>query len=290
VVLMAALGLLRWDHIAMALLIPTLAYAHARTKRLLVAFVGFVGVAWLYDAMRFVKNWGLTPERVLLCDLHAFEARFFGVTSGGVRMSLHDYFYVHHTFAADLFFSVPYATFIALTIGYGVYLFVVDDYACRRFVWTFFLLNVAGFVTYHLVPAAPPWYYHLRGCVVDLGSPSFEGTHLARVDAFLGVGYFHGFYGRASDIFGAIPSLHVAYPLMLVVESFRRHRSLGRCLTIFYFVWMSMAAVYLDHHWVVDVLLGWVYAALAMALMQRLMPTRIRLLSPGVMDVETEVE
>ena len=27
----------------------------------------------------------------------------------------------------------------------------------RRFAWTFFFLNVAGFLTYHLYPAAPPW-------------------------------------------------------------------------------------------------------------------------------------
>jgi len=270
--LMALLGRLRLDHVIILAIAAALAYGTRRSRGIYVAVGGFIAVALLYDAMRFVQNVGLTPERVLLCGLHDFEARWFGLTTAAGRMAPHDWFLVHHHLVADLFFSVPYGTFIFVTFGYLVYLAVVEPSAAGRFGWTFFLLNVAGFITYHLVPAAPPWYFHAHGCVVDLAAHASEGTALARVDAFTGIPYFEAFYGRSSDVFGAIPSLHVAYPLLIVRETFRRQGTVARSLALGYWVWMCLAAVYLDHHWISDILLGWVYAAAAIALMTRLWP------------------
>lgn len=283
VLLMAALGRLRVDHVVIVGLATVLAYGNRRTRSIYVAIGGFVGVALLYDAMRFVQNVGLTPERVLNCALHDFEARWFGITTAAGRMAPHDWFFVHHHIVADLFFAVPYGTFIFVTFGYLVYLAVVEPSAAGRFGWTFFLLNVVGFITYHVVPAAPPWYFHARGCVIDLTARASEGTALARVDALTGIPYFEAFYGRSSDVFGAIPSLHVAYPLLIVRETFRRQARVARTLALGYWVWMCLAAVYLDHHWITDILLGWVYAAAAMALMARLWPlARPRLIPRAV--------
>jgi hypothetical protein len=63
---------------------------------------------------------------------------------------------------------------------------------------------------------------------VSLAARASEGAALGRVDTRLGVDYFAGMYGRASDVFGAMPSLHCAY---------------------------------LDHRWVLDVLAGLTYGA-----------------------------
>ena len=151
-------------------------------------------------------------------------------------------------------------------IVYAVYLFRRDYPALQRFTWSFLALNVAGFITYHLYPAAPPWYYHHYGCAVDLATHASEGPNLARVDAWLGIPYFAGMYGRSSDVFGAVPSLHVAYPLLLLIDGFRRHRWLGRVLLVWFYLSMCFAAVYLDHHWVFDIVLGSLYAVVISAL------------------------
>ena len=115
-------------------------------------------------------------------------------------------------------------------------------------------------MTYHLYPAAPPWYFHQYGCVVDLAAPASAGPNLTRVDALLGVPYFAGVYGRASDVFGAVPSLHVAYPMLMIAVGWPVHRVLGRALLVLFFGWMCFSAIYLDHHWVVDVVAGASYA------------------------------
>jgi hypothetical protein len=257
-----AAGERRWEHAALAVVVPILAYTSAASKRLFLGLfpMGLLGL--VYDAMRFVKDVGLTPERVHLCDLRALDMRLLAVHVGGATGSVHDWFQAHPSPALDALCAIPYGTFIFATLGFAIYLYRHDYGRMRAFAWAFLWLNVAGFVTYHLYPAAPPWYFHANGCTVDLSARASEGPNLARVDAMLGFGYFAGFYGRSNDVFGAVPSLHVGYPALVVLFGWPVLRHAGRALSLLFLVSMCFAAVYLDHHWIVDVLLGLVYTTL----------------------------
>jgi inositol phosphorylceramide synthase catalytic subunit len=262
-------GELRWDHVAVAVLVSVLAYSNAKTKRLFVGLLPVGLVALFYDGMRFVKNVGLSESNVHVCDLRAAELRWFGVNAGGARVTLHDWLQAHAATGFDVFFAIPYGTFILVVIAYCVFLYRRHFSVLQRFTWAFLVLNVAGFLTYHVYPAAPPWYFHQHGCAVDLATAASAGPNLLRVDALMGWNYFAGFYGRSSDVFGAVPSLHVAYPLLMVTEGWRLHRALGRSLLVAFYAWMCCAAVYLDHHWVIDIVLGSGYAlATALAIRQ----------------------
>jgi inositol phosphorylceramide synthase catalytic subunit len=254
-------GEVRWELIALLVLVPVLATASAGSQKLLVAIfpLGLVGL--FYDSMRFFKDVGL--RRVHDCDLRALELSLFGITSGGQRITLHDLVQAHPNLVLDSICAVPYGTFIYASIAFAIYLYPRDYLGLRRYCWTFFALNVAGFLTHHLYPAAPPWYFHSHGCVVDLATRASEGPNLARVDAAMGFAYFRGFYARSKDIFGAMPSLHVTYPLLIVLEGWRNFRPLLRTLSVMFFASMVFAAVYLDHHWVLDVIAGVIYCLLA---------------------------
>jgi hypothetical protein len=261
-------GELRWELIALLIVVPVLAFTSPGTKKLFVGIYPLGMVGMLYDSMRFFKNVGITPARVHDCDLHAHELSLFSVTSGGVKMTFQDWFQsypdspsqaVRHFL--DFTCAIPYGTFLYVSILFAAFLYRRDYTALRRYAWTFFALNVAGFITYHVYPAAPPWYFHAHGCAVDLLAKASEGPSLARVDAALGVRYFGGFYGRSNDIFGAMPSLHVAYPLLIVLEGYKHFRAPLRVASILYAMTMVFAAVYLDHHWVLDVLAGLVYCS-----------------------------
>ena len=249
----------RWEQVLLPLLIIGLAYGNATSKKLVIGLYPLALVGLAYDAMRFVKNVGLSPDTIHTCDLQAMDARLFGIRHDGVLQSLPDFFYTHHWDVLDALAAIPYGTFIYATVLYAGYLFVRDFTAIQRLAWTFFVVNMIGFTTYHLYPAAPPWYVHAHGCRADLLAHASEGSHLARVDAWLGFRYFAGFYSRSNDIFGAVPSLHVAYPFLMALEGWRRHKWLGKSLTSGFFVAMCCSAVYLDHHWVFDVVLGLLY-------------------------------
>jgi hypothetical protein len=249
-----------------------LAYTNAATKKLFFGLYPLGVVAVLYDGMRFVKNVGVSAADVHLCDLRLVEIRYFGVVIDGRATTVHDWFQAHAMLPFDLLFSIPYATFLFAYIGTAIFLWSRDFRALVRFAWCFLVLNLAGFVTYHLYPAAPPWYFHAHGCAVDLGAAASEGPNLARVDRWLGVSYFHGMYGRASDVFGAMPSLHVAYPLLILVEGWRWFGTFCRALSIAFFCTMCVAAVYLDHHWVLDVVVGLTYGLGTVTLVRRFLP------------------
>src|SRR5204862_360132 len=80
----------------------------------------------------------------------------------------------------------------------------------------FLVVNVLGFATYFIFPVAPPWYvteYGLGPARLDVHPAAAAAS---RFDLLLGTHFFDGIYGRGIDVYGAYPSLHVAYPLLVV--------------------------------------------------------------------------
>jgi membrane-associated phospholipid phosphatase len=178
-------------------------------------------------------------------------------------MSLTDFFHTHHVLALDVFCAIPYGTFFFIVLAYGGYLYFRDYRGMLRFGWAFLALSISGFITYHVYPAAPPWYMRLHGCVVDLNASPSAGEALLRVDAWTGVHFFAGLYGRASEVFGAMPSLHVAYPLLTLFAAWPNHRWAGRAFFVAFYLSMCFSALYLDHHWTLDIVVGSLYAVVA---------------------------
>ncbi len=260
----------RWEQEALFVVAPLLAYGRPWMQRLFVGIypMGLLGL--IYDAMRFVENVGVTPERLHVCDLRDLDTRLFGVTVGpqGARVSLPEWLQAHSSTALDLLCAIPYGAFLFITIGFAVFLYRRDYRTMCRFAWSFLLVNIAGFVTYHLFPAAPPWYVATHGCGVDLLAHASPGPNLMRVDAIVGVPFFTSLYGRSNDVFGAVPSLHVSYPMSIILFGWPHLRSVGRTLSVLFLVAMCFGAVYLDHHWVIDVVIGLLYSVTTYAVVQ----------------------
>src|SRR5262249_7945842 len=84
---------LRREHLAMAVAATPLAYGSRRTKTLFVAALPLSAVAVLYDAMRLMKNTGMSTAKVHVGDIRAAELKWFGVGSGSNRKTLQDWFY-----------------------------------------------------------------------------------------------------------------------------------------------------------------------------------------------------
>ena len=253
-------GQLRPEHYVMAVAVPVLGFAGARGARFLRDVFPWLFVITSYDAVRYAREALLRADNVMGCGLRAAELRFFSVAPG---TTLQDWFVAHHRLGLDLFFSVPYGVFAYFALAYASYLYIADRPRMRRFLWSFALANVMSYALWLLFPAAPPWYLRTHGCAIDLAAVPSEGAALARVDAVLGVRYFHAFYSRASSVFGAMPSMHCAYPTIGLLTAWPKTTFRTRPLHLFYVFWMAGAAVYLDHHWLLDVLGGWLVAIVA---------------------------
>ena len=118
-------------------------------------------------------------------------------------------------------------------------------------------LATAGFVTYVLFPAVPPWMAAADG-------------HLEPVRRIVGELWPHVGLAPAAALFerhqsfynevGALPSLHAAYPVALLAFFWAAGRWVRIGLGL-YALAMAATLVYTGEHYVSDILVGWVYAA-----------------------------
>jgi hypothetical protein len=132
-----------------------------------------------------------------------------------------------------------------------------DHARFRRFIALFVSLTFVGYLTYLLYPALPPWLASNTG-------------HIAPITRIIPVMWDHvGINGAAALFTGgnrfdnniaAMPSLHAAYPMLLLLFFWKRaHRPL-RVLLVTYVLAMAFTLVYTGEHFVLDEVVGWSYA------------------------------
>ncbi len=263
---MGSLGFYRWEHVVVAGSCLFAAFYSKRSRDFLIDVAPYVLFVIGYDLVKYVIDATITPGRVITCGLRALELSWFSVAPG---MTPQDYFTRHPVMALDLLFAVPYGVFFVVAFVYAGFLFVKDRPRMRFFLWSFATANFISFACWVIFPAAPPWYVRAHGCVADLTvAPS--AAALVRVDGYIGIPYFQSFYARASQVFGALPSMHCAYPALGLLTSWRVTRWNTRWIHLLYTLTMFSASVYLDHHWIIDGLAGWTIAVVAVLLAKRM--------------------
>jgi hypothetical protein len=229
--------------------------ASRASRRLALALIPFALFGISYDLLRLVPNFTVSP--VDTCGLYELEKALFGITSGGERITLCEYFASHHCMWADVLAGAFYLCWVPVPLAFGVVLyFQRRREVFLRFSLAFLTVNILGFIVYYLHPAAPPWYVADHGCEVILGTPA-SVAGLARFDQLTGTGIFRALYGQNSNVFAAIPSLHAAY--MVVALWYALQNKSARYVTILFVLIMLgiwWTAVYTTHHYVIDVLLG----------------------------------
>jgi hypothetical protein len=125
----------------------------------------------------------------------------------------------------------------------------------RRFRALFLTVTFAGFLTYVVYPAIPPWLAGQRG----------DMPHTTRIVRAMwlqlglsGVADVFGEKSRYAFPVGALPSLHAAWPFLLLVFLWPV-AGRWRVLLVAYALAMPLVLVYSADHFVFDVLLGWTY-------------------------------
>jgi len=253
-----ALGGLEGQHVLLGLLGLLDAY-NERTRAFLRAFFPFIVTGAIYDSLRYYLADG-TAGRIHVAGPYLLDRAWFGI--GG--RTLNEVFAVHHWPIADLIAGFAYLLYVGEFLALAMIEFFAGRVAhAALFARCFFAVNVLGFVTYFVYPAAPPWYVaaHGFGPAQMTAAPSEAAAH--RFDALLGTQVFQNAYGHSVEVFGAIPSLHVAYPLMAAILAFSlRELRWARWPAALYVPVICFSAVYLQHHYIIDVLIGLAYAGI----------------------------
>jgi membrane-associated phospholipid phosphatase len=266
-----ALHGLRSDHIALGGLILIFSYG-GRIGHVLRAFgMPFLLTGIIYDSQRFYADFLRGPVHVT--EPYSFDKTFFGIHTAQGVLTPNEFWQLHTYPILDLITGFAYLVFFALFILISAYFYFVVSRSgtaemsparvrekSTRMIWSFLWLNLLGYTTYYWYAASPPWYVAMYGLgPARLDVPANQAGCL-RFDHMLGTHFFSEMYGRAADVHGAIPSLHVSYPLLAAVFAFQFKRLRPFCFA--FYLLMCFSAVYLNHHYILDILWGSTYTLL----------------------------
>lgn len=264
----------RPDHAFLSLLIVALVLGNAR--RFLLDWSPFI-VSWIaYDMMRGVVD--DLAGKIHILSPYLFEEKLFARFFHG---EIPNFFMLHleeaHRHAGwkqfcDQLCSGLYAMHMAVPIlvAWIFWNTLRDQRTFYRFVLAFSLVTWTSFATYFLFPSAPPWYVKDFGFIQP--EAAFKGAgagNLLAADRWIGIPLFESAYKHLNpNKFAAIPSLHSAFPLVVWIFCLKRFGKKAWPLGLYPLgVWFS--AVYLDHHYLIDIILAWIYVALCVTVSER---------------------
>ncbi|WP_354643648.1 phosphatase PAP2 family protein [Kitasatospora camelliae] len=168
--------------------------------------------------------------------------------------------------AVAVYMTHFFAVFVLLAV-----LWRRDRRRFRRLLAGYLVLTYAAFATYVLYPAVPPWL-------------AAEEGNMPEVTRVVTDVLVHSGLPRAASVFengsrfandvAAMPSLHAAYPMLITLFLWPTAGRRTRPLLVAYPVAMAVVLVYGGEHFVVDIALGWLYAAAAYLGVERLLARR----------------
>jgi len=169
----------------------------------------------------------------------------------------------------DVFTAIPYTIHIFWPIGFLCWSFFKHRSLTLPYINCFGLLSLLAVVTELVFPTAPPWYFEKYGFEPAAYSLPGDPGGLARVDNMFDTNFYDDTFRKSPVVFGAFPSLHCAWPTLLtlflvfhVLPSWKY-----KWIPCVYIMWVAFAVVYLQHHYVADILGGMLLAWLVYELL-----------------------
>jgi membrane-associated phospholipid phosphatase len=233
-----------------------------RGKLFLRDWIPFVALFFAYELMRgYADKFGLP---IHVTDVISLE-RIVGL--GGLPTQfLQGLFHSGAASSPDNLATISvifYFLHFPLPLAVGFLLWLHQRRVYYDFVAALIVLSMAAFVTYLLLPVAPPWWADKFGYtsgILHLRDNGFQG--LVHLFGFGNYFYSNNVYGISPNDVAAFPSLHAAYPFLAFLFA---RRAFGRSgwLMLAYAACIWFAIVYLGEHWVVDIIGGVIYASVA---------------------------
>ena len=222
----------------------------------------FFALLFAYDLLRgWVGNHPLFDPYVLP-QIHVDEFLFGSVPPVELQQGLYDPGALQ---AYDVAAWLVYLSHFFATVAIAAVLWRVARPRFLRFRAMILTVSAAAFVTYALFPAVPPWM------AADDGVIGPVSRVIGGVWRELGIQHAAAIWERGSTFsnqVAAIPSLHTAYPVLILCFFWGSGRW-ARIACVAYAIAMSVTLVYTGEHYVADVIAGWAYAFAAYAVVTR---------------------
>ena len=207
---------------------------------LILVYESFRGVA---DSLHSQVNYSLAPK---------FDTFLFGNLP---TIQLQNFLWQGQVRWYDFVLYVPYLLFFVLPLALALLVWKTRDEYYWRVVGTYLAVFFAGFLTFLLIPAAPPWLAaenHYIDPITRISSDVWQS---------LGIVDFPSFYDKLSpNPVAAIPSLHAAAATLFPIFIFKLYGRRYGALSLIYPLLIYIGVVYQGEHYFFDILLGIIYA------------------------------
>ncbi|WP_461789597.1 phosphatase PAP2 family protein [Pedobacter sp.] len=241
------------DQLVLIGIFNTLYYLSTTTRKFIIGFSIFIVYWIIFDYMKAFPNYNYNA--VHIADLYQFEKSLFGISHEGKLLTPNEYWLLHTHSFLDVMTGVFYLMWVPVPLAFAAYLFFNEKRNFLNFLLTFVWVNLLGFVVYYLYPAAPPWYVQQHGFEFIANTPG-NTAGLVRFDNFFGIELFKSIYSKGSNVFAAMPSLHSAYPIIVVYYGAKGKFRKANIFFVTVMLGIWFAAVYTSHHYLSDVLAG----------------------------------
>jgi hypothetical protein len=268
---------IRPDHTFLALVIFSMVLGWKKSKQFLIDWAPFIFFWVAYDMMRGIAD----SVRSVINVIPPFklELLIFGPLFGG---QIPAWFFEHFQAMNEgalgkiildilganfytMHFSAP------LILGWIFWHTKADRPMFYHFIYTLTILNIMALATFMLYPAAPPWYVYKYGLIQPTGDVVGSAGGLVNFDNLIGTKFLQSIWDTFNaNLYAAIPSLHGSYPVVIAFFGMKKFKKL-RPLWLIYPLGTWFSAVYLNEHYIIDLIIGLIYVIIAYQVVKRLL-------------------
>lgn len=232
------------------------AMAFGQAQELLRRFVPFVGLLLVYESFR-----GLVPHLNTHVNYTLLPAAdkllFFGHLPTKLLQNI---LWHGHVMWYDFIFYIAYMLHFVLPFALAILIWKKRESHYWRYITAYLTVSFAGFITFLLFPASPPWLASDKGMIEPITRVSSSVWYA------LGIHDFPSVYNKISpNPVAAMPSLHAAYSLLFALFVTRLFKTRWRYLAWLHPVLIWVGTVYQGEHYAIDAVVGVAYALLCYA-------------------------
>jgi len=224
--------------------------ALGQAREFIKRFLPFVALLLIYESFR-----GLVPSLNTHVN-YLWMPRADRLLFGQLPTSwLQHYLWHGHVMWYDFVFYGAYTLHFVLPFALAVLVWKLRESHYWQFITTYLIVSFAGFLTFLLFPAAPPWLASDKHLIEPVAHVSTSVWY-----AF-GIHDFPSVYNKISpNPVAAVPSLHAAYATLLIIFVYKLFGKKWAALAVIYPLLIFFGTVYMGEHYAIDEILGIIYA------------------------------
>lgn len=276
---------LRPDHLYLIGLTSIAYIAHPASKKVVLGFMLFIVYWIIYDSMRVFPNY--MANTIHISEPYEIEKSFFGVSTAQGVLTPNEYFAQNSTVFLDVLSGFFYINWVPIPLLFASYLFVKNKKLLLHFFGAFLTVNLIGFAFYYIYPAAPPWYLKKYGTEIIYNTPG-SAAGLTHFDDYFNINIFRSLYEKNANVFAAMPSLHAAYPIIVLMYGIRQKLKLGIIIFALFLIGIWFSAVYSGHHYIIDLLAGGLCAILGITIFEKII-TKNKTINSWIENYSTKI-